>query len=208
MNIKQQRKGGQPSSLFRLLFLALFFFFGVLLGQVLANQMPDEVRTDLDRYLSDFFRMDTVTHSSPTVLSTMLLYVRYPLAAFLLGFSSAGVLFLPLLSALFGLFLSFSVSCLCAVYQCGGLLLAFAALGLRCILTLPCYFFLAVPALNTSCALVLFSRGKGRRTVSVVYGKQYWLRLAVVFWVLFFAVCLELMLAPWLLQMALQKVLV
>ena len=41
----------------RLLLLALFFFGGVVLGQVLAGRVPDTTGDELSRYLTDYIRV-------------------------------------------------------------------------------------------------------------------------------------------------------
>ena len=102
--------------LFRLLFLALFFFSGIILGQVFSRHVPDAAGDELSRYLTDFLKVEQEDPASRTALSAALLYFRYPLSAFLLGFASIGVLLLPLLTGAFGFFLSFSVCCFTAAF--------------------------------------------------------------------------------------------
>ena len=99
----------------RLLLLALFFTAGVLLGQVLAGRMPDATGDELRRYLEDYLRLGGGAAPTPrTVVSTLVIYFRYPLLAFLLGFASIGVVLLPCATAAYGFFLSFSVCCFTA----------------------------------------------------------------------------------------------
>ena len=78
-----------------------------------------------------------------SVLSAAAAYLRYPLLAFLFGLSAAGVALIPLLCAAQGFFLSFSVCCFAAALGRDGVLLALAALGLRCLFVLPCTLCLA-----------------------------------------------------------------
>ena len=141
------------------------------------------------------------------VLSALVIYFRYPLMAFLLGFASIGVVLLPCVTAAYGFFLSFSVCCFTAAFGRPGILIALAVLGVRCLLTLPCYFLLAVPSLGTSAALASLSFGSGRRAAPVVYGRGCWKRLAVVCGVLLAGVCVELFLSPALLESVLERVL-
>ena len=136
------------------------------------------------------------------------MYFRYPLAAFLLGFASIGVLALPLVTGAFGGFLSFSVCCFTASFGPDGVLLALAVFGLRCVVTLPCYFLLAVPALERSTALACLSLGGGRRAGPALYGREWWGRLAVVAGVLLAGVCADLMLTPWFLRQLLERMLI
>ncbi|MCI8802829.1 MAG: hypothetical protein HFG01_05750 [Oscillibacter sp.] len=195
---------GQP--LARLLFLALFFFGGLLLGQVLAGRVPPPAGEELTRYLTDYLQVEGDV-SPAAALSAAVLYFRYPLAAFFLGFASIGVLLLPLVSGAFGFFLSFSVCCFTAAFGSDGVLLALTVFGLRCAITLPCYFLLAVPAWERSAALASLSFGRGRRAAPAAYGRSGWMGLAAVSAVLLAGVGAELLLSPWLLRQILEQVL-
>ena len=142
------------------------------------------------------------------MLTALVIYFRYPLLAFFLGFASLGVVAIPAATAAYGFFLSLSVCCFTAAFGRSGVLIALAVLGVRCLLTLPCYFLLAVPSLGTSAALASLSFGSGRRAAPVVYGRECWRRLAIVCGVLLLGVCVELFLAPALLESVLERVLI
>ena len=90
-----------------------------------------------------------------------------------------------------------------------GVLLALAVFGLRCAVTLPCYFLLAVPSLERSMALAClsFGFGKGRRAAPVDYGREWWRRLAVLSGALLAGMCADLMLTPWFLRQLLERML-
>jgi len=193
-------------SLLELLFLALFFFLGVVLGQVMAARMPASAGDELERYLHHFVMLEE-TVSLRAVLSALVLYFRYPLLAFLLGFASVGLVLLPCTAVAFGFFLSFSVSCFAAAFGKGGILIALAVSGIRCAVTLPCFFALAVPSWKTSAALAHFASGKGRRTAPAIYGRACWLRLAACAAILLAGMCLDLFVAPWFLDFVLGRVL-
>ncbi len=191
----------------RLLFLALFFFVGVILGQVFSGRIPDATGDELARYLTDFLKVGEGEPTPRTVLSAAALYFRYPLAAFLLSFASIGVLLLPLITGAFGFFLSFSVCCFTAAFGSDGVLLALAVFGLRCAVTLPCYFLLAVPAWERSVTLACLSLGGGRRTAPVLCGQAWCTRFAVISGALLAGMCADLTLAPWFLQQLLERIL-
>jgi len=189
----------------RLIFLALFFFAGILLGQVFSGRVPDATGDELSRYLTDYLKVGEGDASPRAALSAAVLYFRYPLSAFLLGFASIGVLLLPFIAASFGFFLSFSVCCFTAAFGSDGVLLALAVFGLRCAVTLPCFFLLAGASLERSIALAAWSLGRGRAPVA--YGREWWTRMAVVSGVLLAGMCAELMLAPWFLRQLLERML-
>lgn len=201
MSFKQQRAGG-PSPSFRGVLLALCFLCGIFLGQVLAGHISAGAEQELSDYLRTFAALDE-PFTVHAVLSAAWLYLRDPLLAALLGSASVGVVLLPALTAMFGFFLSFSVSCFTAVFGQNGVLLALAALGPRCLITLPCYFLLAVPAWGSSAALARRSFGRGRRTAPAVYGTGWWTRVGVCCLILLAGVCIELFCVPPLLHRAL-----
>ena len=134
MNTRALKRAAPLPPAPRLVLLALFFLAGVLLGQVLAERVPDGTGTELRRYLEDYLRLGAEP-SAGTAVSAAVIYFRYPLAAFLLGFATIGALLLPAVSMAFGFFLSFSVCCFTATFGGAGVLLALAVFGLRCLVT-------------------------------------------------------------------------
>lgn len=187
------------TALWMLLILAVFYLLGVLGGQAAASMVSPELKTELDRYLKDFFRLDQERISvAESAWNTLLLYLRYPVMAFFLGFASAGAVLLPCLTMMFGLGLSFSVSCFAAAFGTAGIQLALASFGLRVLVTLPCFFWVAVPAWEASFRLFALSFGRGRRTAPVLYGRAYWMRFCIVMAVLFAGICGDMILTPWL----------
>ena len=176
-----------------------FFLAGVFLGQVLARSVPERTGTELEQYLTGFVQVGSEGRQAKTLLSALVIYFRYPVAAFVLGFVSAGVVLLPAVSAVFGFFLSFSVCCFTAAFGEDGVLLALAVFGFRCMVTMPCFFLLAASRLSV---------GSGRRSVPPVCGRSGWLRFAAVCGVLLAGVCVELFLPPYLLRLVLERILI
>ncbi|QNL45555.1 hypothetical protein H8790_06020 [Oscillibacter hominis] len=187
-----------------LVLLSLCFALGVILGQVFSAKASND--QELTRYLSEFFQISESLETG-MFLPALLIYFRYPLMAFLLGFASIGALLLPLVSAAFGFFLSFSACCFAGAYGKEGILLAVAVLGLRCLITLPCYFWLAVPSFRNSISLALLSFGKGRRSAPVVYDAAWFLRFAACVAVLLVGVLCEVYLSPLLVRLACARIL-
>lgn len=191
----------------RLAVLALCFLGGLFLGQVFAGRVGDAAAGQLSDYLGGYFALEQKpVMSGKTVLTTLLLYFRYPLAAFLLGFALVGAALLPPLTVAYGFFLSFAVCCFTAAFGQAGVALALAVFGLRCAITLPCYFVVAVPALERSAALAVLALG-GRRAAPPSYGRDWWLHCGIAAAVLILGAALELALAPWLLEWILPAVL-
>lgn len=183
----------------RLGLLAGSFFLGLLWGRCAALRVPQEALMELEAYLLEFIRLERLPLPE-TVFSTVMLYFRYPVLAFLLGFTSVGVFFLPLTGMAFAFFLSFSVCCFTAVFGSGGVVLAMAVFGFRCAVTVPCFFLLAIPSLETGLA----GRSKKGRASC---GKETWLRLATVTGVLLSGVLIDLIISPHLLHLVLGHIL-
>ncbi|MBQ2738889.1 MAG: hypothetical protein IJF36_01545 [Oscillibacter sp.] len=188
----------------RLLLLSGLFLLGIVLGRSMALRVSEAALAEVESYLMEYFLLEEVSLSE-TVLSTLFLYFRYPLAAFLLGFVPIGAILLPLTGLLFAFFLSFSVCCYTAVFGAGGVLLALAMFGLRCILTIPCFFLLAVPALGEAEGLMVTGK-RGKRVVDEK--KACWLRLTAAIGVLFMGALADLMISPRLLKLVLQYLLI
>ena len=201
-------KAESGSFLFRLLLLAVFFSAGVILGQVLSGRVREAAADELTHYLKSYLSItQSDSFSLKTVSSALLIYFRYPVLAFLCGFASIGVVFLPVLTTAYGFFLSFSVCCFTAAFGSRGVLLALSVFGLRCLATLPCYFYLAVPSMRIAFSLAAFSFGRGKRLQPVRYGSAWWLRLGIVSLILLAGAAAELFLSPRLLHLVLIKIL-
>ena len=116
--------------------LCLFFAAGILAGFLARRTVKSDDLLALGSYFSDYAAL--TVQQPADIISVVWAYLRYPAAAFLLGFTAWGVMLLPLLCTAQGFFLSFSVHCFAASLGRGGVTLALAALGLRCLFVLPC----------------------------------------------------------------------
>lgn len=178
------------------------------MGQVLSERFSASAGEELQRYLTDYVTLSgEAVPGKRTVLTALVIYFRYPLAAFFLGFASLGVVAIPAVTAAYGFFLSLSV---CALrrpsagwgpHRPGG---AGGAVPFD-----PAVLLFAGGPLPGDVGgpgqSVVWERQAGR---PVVYGRGCWKRLAVVCGVLLAGVCVELFLAPALLESVLERVLV
>lgn len=122
--------------------LASVLLIGVVLGQILASGLPEETVEGLYRLLEGRIR-EGPAPVGQAALPTALLYLRWPLLGAL--FASGGGAFLYGTAAAFGASLAFPVRAFAAAFGRGGALLAAAVLGIRCLVTVPCFLLLAVP---------------------------------------------------------------
>lgn len=198
---KKARADGKGALLSLGLF-TLFFLIGLYMGRFFAARQAAQVIPELKRYLDAYAETaGQAGRSAGQIARAFFLYFRYPLAVFLLGFASFGVLVIPLLGALMAFSFSYSVSCFVAALGGKGVLLALSLLGLRYLITLPCFFLLGQGALRSSWELTLCTLGQGRRRSATLYDKTYFLRFFFAAAALALGALLDLWLTPWLLTL-------
>lgn len=207
MKLKHRGKNEPTLFLPRILFLAVFFVAGTFLGQVFARRVSVVVGQELTEYLKQYILTEH-EHSVQMVLSAVVLYLRYPFLAVLFGFASIGVLLIPGMTVLFGFLVSFSVSCFVAAFGMEGVFLSLAAYGIRCVVTLPCYFLLAVPALENAVVLARLSFGRRQHGMALRLGRSWWMRLLICLVILLLSVCVDFMISPLLLQWGMEQFLI
>lgn len=201
--IRLKARPVERRSLLSLGLFALCFVLGLYLGQVVSARQAAVVAPELRQYLSGYVTLSPgYPLSLRNFLASLLVYFRYPLLAFLLGFASFGALLLPLLSVLLAFSFSYSVCCFVAAFGERGLLLALAVLGLRYALTLPCYVLLAEQSLRSSAELARCAFGQGRRGGAPLYTRRFFVRFFTAAAVLTAGAAADVWLTPWLLQLA------
>lgn len=142
----------------RLYILCLFLAAGILAGFLAGRTVASEDLLSLSRYVTGYARLNAEEPRSAGLWQVLWTYLRYPAAAFLLGCTAWGVMLIPLTCAAQGFFLSFAVQCFAAALGKQGVVLALAALGLRCLFTIPC--LLTIAADSFACAWCRAERQK------------------------------------------------
>ena len=127
-------------------------------------------------------------------------WAAFVLAAALLGLTAAGLVLLPVLSVAQGFFLSFSVGCFARALGRGGVYLALAAFGPRCLFVLPCTLLLTVQGLSAA------ARRRDGQKVRLTEG-AYWRRVGLCGLILLIGAALELTFGPRLLQWVIARTL-
>ena len=152
-----------------LLGLAVCFLLGALAGKYAARWellgSTAVLQTALDSFVLRI-RQGEVLRAS--LGGTLFSYYKYPVLALLLGLTAAGSVLLPAAAFYQGFAFSFAVCTFLRAVPEGGLLMALPLFGLRCAVTLPCFFFLAGGALRRCARKALGRkdvpmRGMGRR---------------------------------------------
>lgn len=135
-----------------LLILCICFLIGMLAVWPVHRGISSEALTQLSAYVQSYAQLSDGRVQQPaSVLSTAAAYLRCPLLAFLCGLSAAGAVLIPALCMVQGFCLSFSVCCFAASLGHEGVLLALAALGLRCLFVLPCMLCISQDGFSRAC---------------------------------------------------------
>lgn len=184
-----------------LVLVCLLLVLGAVLGFAVCRAVPQQDRQELSDYLHQYAQATADGQGpSASALSVAAAYFRYPLAAALLGLAAAGLVLLPVLSVAQGFFLSFSVGCFARALGRGGVYLALAAFGPRCLFVLPCTLLLTVQGLSAA------ARRRDGQKVRLTEG-AYWRRVGLCGLILLIGAALELTFAPRLLQWVIARTL-
>ena len=134
----------RPPEKFRADYLVFGFLFllGAALGHFIGGFIREEQSVELADYVLSYVRSSYQPRSiSPW--NVLFSYFRAPALLCLLGFAACGTWMIPVFMAGQGFFLAYSIHCFGLALGRGGVLLAFASFGIRCLFVLPCVFFLA-----------------------------------------------------------------
>ena len=183
-----------------LVLVCLLLVLGAVLGFAVCRAVPQQDRQELSDYLHQYAQAAADGRGpSASALSVAAAYFRYPLAAALLGLAM-GLVLLPVLSVAQGFFLSFSVGCFARALGRGGVYLALAAFGPRCLFVLPCTLLLTVQGLSAA------ARRRDGQKVRLTEG-AYWRRVGLCGLILLIGAALELTFGPRLLQWVIARTL-
>jgi hypothetical protein len=130
-----------------MVFLSLCFVSGIFIGRAAALNAFAAGGAALSEYLDRFIAYRTDGYSD---FALALTYARYPVAAYLFGFSPAGAILIPLMLLLAALSMSFTVNVFTLSMSDYGLLLSLFTVGFRYIFVLPCLFFISAFSIRRS----------------------------------------------------------
>lgn len=174
---------------------AAFFFLGGLGGCLAACYVEGAAADSLSAYIGGFLRMAQAGGlAHPAVLGVIWNTARWPVLAVLLGFTSLGLLGLPVLFCARGFLLAFSIASFVRIFGGMGCFLAFLVFGVTGIFSVPALFVLGVQSFLAAQALAGRFWGEGRPAPA--YGSAYFLRCGVCAAALVLCVVLECLAVP------------
>ncbi len=175
--------------------LAFCFFLGGLFGHLYAKNCDMTAQTAFHQYLSDYCIWFEQAGGSVPLGRCILLYCSGVCAVFLLGFSSLGIIGIPIFSIGFGFISLYTVSCFVQSFGREGAVLAAALTATRLLFTLPCFLMMSSEALLLSLRLAVLAVGKGKR-LAPTNGGRYLILFLLCLICLCIGVCIERIITP------------
>ena len=158
-----------------LIVVSASFLLGGLAGCLLSTFVGGAGQESLRAYLESFLSTaQSGGTASPALAVQLWDILRWPALALLLGFTALGVLGLPILFAVRGFLLAFSIAAFVRIFGSAGCLLAFLIFGIGGGFSIPALFVLGVQGLGA--ARTLASRFLGEGKAPSPYGRAYFLR--------------------------------
>lgn len=151
----------RKDSKFPFLLLSLSFFLGCIAGSLIGSFH------DFDAALSDFIGFSALESSD--FFYVFFNYSRFHIAAFLLGTSFFGVIFLPILCCVRGYALSCTAATIISCYPGNGIVMALVILGVPAVLSLPCFFIMSLDGFFNSRRILNLVRGNSAPRVDNIY---------------------------------------
>lgn len=189
MNIRaiHRLRANKPAGYPVFILSASLFVCGVFAGILFARSVPDSTllqRSAVDFADSIFFE----TGESVVSFATVFQNIRFHLLIFFLGFSAFGLFFIPLVSAIFGFSLSFSISIVYCVI--GGVPGIFSILSLFFFflpVSLICFFLLVLQSADIAGRILFYSVGRSGADSGSIFTLHRFMRFSIL--ILVVAIC-------------------
>jgi stage II sporulation protein M len=197
--------GDTKTNYLGLLICSALFLCGAIIGTVSAGLLSDgaKLNDSVSHYLSFFLNS---TSAKPDIFSALGDSFKYHLCAVFLGFSILGVICIPVLSAVRGFFLSFSVSVIVRLLGGKGILLVLSIFGINTLLTIPCYFVLSVSAFSASLYFLRLVFSKNVKSTVSPFNTRFFLNCGICLIVLVLSALLDTYLVPHLISVAASQI--
>lgn len=186
----------------RLLLLCICCVIGFLLGWLADRTVTESVHQALAEYLKQYAVSSAEMSLRASLASVSVAYLRYPVVLFLLGLTAVGTYLIPVVCMMQSFILSFAVCSFASALGRSGVALAFSAFGIRCLITLPCIFMMALWAMDFS-REIRQQRGRvsmGNRNLSL-----YCARFAFCLLILLLGIAADLAVVPRLMKIVVHK---
>ena len=177
--------------------LSAFLLCGIVAGAVTASYIGGDSGETLTEYMSRYVTAFGQGENPLTLLpATIWSTYKYPLCAFLFGFTVLGVLLIPGTVVLRGFFLAFSVGSMVKLFGMPGLWLAFSIFGIQTFIGLPCLLIISAQGFVAARSFARMMSGGKRVMIGSVFPRGYFVLFSVCMIALLVVVLLELFVTP------------
>ena len=181
-----------------LVVLSAAFLLGGVAGCALAACVGGGGSESLTTYIQGYWSAAQAGLTEPPALPAVIWEtVRWPGLTVLLGFTALGFIGIPVLFAVRGFLLSFTISSFVRMFGMAGGGMAFLLFGITSLFALPALFVLGVQGFSACYTLACQAVGDGKR--SRPYTGVYFLRCGLCAGVLAFSILVEVVVVPTLL---------
>ena len=133
-----------------IVFISAAFFIGSLAGLLFAASVSGSVENQLRTYLIDLLTVAENEGLTATAPQTIFFHARWIALGFLGCIGTVGCVWIPIVVALRGFLISFSICCFARFIGPSGILFSVALIGLPALFWIPIFFFLCVLSMKLS----------------------------------------------------------
>ena len=150
-------------------FISVFFLCGAVAGCIAAKGLDGETDNYLVEHVVDYLAISKSDTGTGSIIGLAFFNtVKYHFAAFLSMFSVLGILIIPVLLAVRGFLLSFSVTSFIVMFGLNGIFLSLAVFGISCMLAVPPLLIISGQSFNVSLAFFTAGIGKWKNDSSIL----------------------------------------
>ena len=183
------------SQLFGLILSAALFLCGCIVGIISAGFVSNA--SGLSGYISGLVPLKVgQAISQPNFLSIFFNSTKYHIFSLFFAFSVLGVICVPLMMAVRGFFLCFSISVIVRLLGGQGILLALSIFGIGALITVPCLFILSAQTFSASADLLKVVFSRAGRFAAGIYNRKFFTTAAFCFAIPALSALIDLLLTP------------
>jgi hypothetical protein len=189
---------GNAAVLPALIFLCICFIIGAITGSVVAANGGDSAQ--LASMIADFTVLSDVNF-----WNVLLNILRFPVIVILCGLCVFGTVMIPIVVAVRGFLLLFTITTFVRLFGGSGLLYSMSLFGIQCLFVLPCILLLAAQGLVSASLLFSLASSRGKKISGSVFSGAYFIRILICFGVLLFCALVETLITPYLVSLTINK---
>ena len=193
-----KRKSYVPENVASSIILLLSIILGLVIGSASVAHIDE---TTASKLLSSITTVG-INAETGNLLQTIWDTFKYPFFVFILGFTFLGLIFIPILLALRGYFVSFSIGTLIKLYGVSGLGLSASIFGIQILFSFPCLFVLSLECFKLAKEQLKFLSGAKYSFTDIFLNKHFIYTVLVCICALIFLTLIEFFITPHLIKYA------